>query len=421
MGFILDFIKKYLSLIIPGSIVLLAVIILIPTFLIGSSVRKSMEDSLSQGRKVQSMINSVPSKDQFEQEKMYMDQFESEIDQISQFSTQSSQRELISYKIFPTPTDTSIQLFDDFGQDYRNALEELVKSINALDAPSDIELGASRRSGNTGLGMAGGYSRTSSSSRDRKEDPVLDAICRKRAEMTPVYANPNIFGWYDFWKDYDFNQRGSLDLAVEDCWYSQVAYWIYEDIIASVAKMNEGSSKVSDSAVKRIIAVSFSQPVVTAPASSGGSSRSRGSRVSSDGDLFVYVREGEMPLGVNPWTERVTDEKNDVIHFSFAVILESSKIIPFMRELCSVKDHKFREGFQPDGQLMELRHNQITVLNYNHETVERQDPEHLYYRYGDDPVVRLDLICEYIFSKKGYESIKPESIEALTEDGQMDR
>ena len=35
---------------------------------------------------------------------------------------------------------------------------------------------------------------------------------------------------------------------------------------------------------------------------------------------------------------------------------------------------------------------------------------HRLYRYGDDAVVRLDLICEYIFNKNGYEKIKPESV-----------
>jgi len=42
--------------------------------------------------------------------------------------------------------------------------------------------------------------------------------------------------------------------------------------------------------------------------------------------------------------------------------------------------------------------------------VERDAPDNANYRYGDEAVVRLDLICEYIFNRDGYDKIKPESI-----------
>jgi hypothetical protein len=42
---------------------------------------------------------------------------------------------------------------------------------------------------------------------------------------------------------------------------------------------------------------------------------------------------------------------------------------------------------------------------------------HRYYRYGDDNVVELDLVCEYIFNTKGYEPIKPESVKTTLAGG----
>jgi len=35
---------------------------------------------------------------------------------------------------------------------------------------------------------------------------------------------------------------------------------------------------------------------------------------------------------------------------------------------------------------------------------------HDLYRYGEDAVVELELVCEYIFNKKGYDEIKPELV-----------
>ena len=54
-----------------------------------------------------------------------------------------------------------------------------------------------------------------------------------------------------------------------------------------------------------------------------------------------------------------------------------------------------------------FRHNQITILQSDIRPVVFTNEEHKLYRYGDDAVVQLDLICEYIFDKGGYDAIKP--------------
>ena len=78
-----------------------------------------------------------------------------------------------------------------------------------------------------------------------------------------------------------------------------------------------------------------------------------------------------------------------------------------MQELCSAKEHKFR-GFSGTEQEQTFKHNQITVLETKFKSIE--DQPYSLYDYGEDPVVELDLICEYIFNKKGYEEIKPETV-----------
>jgi hypothetical protein len=79
----------------------------------------------------------------------------------------------------------------------------------------------------------------------------------------------------------------------------------------------------------------------------------------------------------------------------------------FMQELCSAKEHKFK-GFAGNEQEQKFQHNQITVLESKF--MSAGDEPYSLYDYGDSPVVELDLICEYIFNKKGYDEIKPETV-----------
>jgi len=55
-------------------------------------------------------------------------------------------------------------------------------------------------------------------------------------------------------------------------------------------------------------------------------------------------------------------------------------------------------------------HNQITVLNSKIAHVNPTYIDHLYYRYGEGSIIELELTCEYIFNRKGYDNIMPESV-----------
>jgi hypothetical protein len=87
-----------------------------------------------------------------------------------------------------------------------------------------------------------------------------------------------------------------------------------------------------------------------------------------------------------------------------------------MKELCSVKEHQFRgypdpndpvQTFQP---VQTFKHNQITILESKMGSINPNDMTHRYYRYGDDPVVSLDLVCEYVFDIEGYYKIMPQPV-----------
>jgi hypothetical protein len=113
-------------------------------------------------------------------------------------------------------------------------------------------------------------------------------------------------------------------------------------------------------------------------------------------------------------TGRFSNDANniDVTHFNIAVVLNIKSILPFIQELCSAKEHKFK-GFSGDEPEQTFKHNQITVLETKFRSVE--DDAYSLYDYGQDVVVELDLICEYIFNRKGYEEIKPETVKKALE------
>jgi hypothetical protein len=111
------------------------------------------------------------------------------------------------------------------------------------------------------------------------------------------------------------------------------------------------------------------------------------------------------------------DEGIDVIHFNVAVVIGTKAVLPFMQELCSAKQHVVRDAAPPAGD-PNSKHNQITILETKIRSIDQVEQEgiaHRFYRYGEDIVVELDLICEYIFNKEGYDDIKPESAKKVPE------
>jgi hypothetical protein len=237
------------------------------------------------------------------------------------------------------------------------------------------------------------------------EATIIDEICRQKAESASVYANPAGLSGYDFWGEYKYDV-GRKE-TIEDCWYHQLAYWAIEDVIDTIGAMNSGSNSVLTSPAKRLLRVGF-----TASEGTYGDHRRLGSvggtTQKTKGDRPSYVLSIGQGL-TEPCTGRYCNDDIDVIHFNVVVVVSAKAVLPFMKELCSGKQHKFK-GFSGDEQERPFKHNQITILESNIRSIDREDQTHSFYRYGDESVVELDLICEYVFNKKGYDGIKPESV-----------
>jgi len=389
----LSFIKDYSSLVVPAVIVAVAVVIFVLTQLVSSKLRERVEkESISQrGNKISSLIKSAVSNNQWEHEQQYQDAYERDANQIALLVKQTTERELLSYKIFPEPKDPSPLIFVEFGQRFRAGIEQLVASIKGGECPTEAELGKNLPTGSPWGSRTGRRS-------NEVDSTIKEELCQVKAKSASVYCNPTALAGYKFWEEYKYYDIGKEE-SVRQCWYWQLGYWIMEDVINTIAAMNSTSENVLTSPVKRFLSIDFAPERQVL----------MGSKAGTEG-MPRYVLSGENSL-VEPYTRRYCndDDDIDIVHFRLVVLVSAKAVLPFMTELCSAKEHKF-SGFSGQEPKQTFRHNQITILESNIRSINREAVEHELYRYGDAAVVELDLTCECLFSRIGYEEIKPESI-----------
>ncbi len=406
------FVRDYSSLILPLAVTILAIIILLLTpVLLGGKLQEQInQKSISMARRVESLSKDPVSAEQWKIEKKYQLEHQNDANEIKKLVEQTTQRELLSYKIFPEPQERSSFIFEKFGQNYCSALEKLLDKINAAGCPTETELKQ----------HLPGFSTSSKSDPEKKSDEetkmIKDAVCKRRAESSLVYATPAVLSGYSSWKDY---QYPSIEQAVEDCWFSQLAYWIIEDVINTIGKLNGNYNNVIGAPVKRVLAVKFS--------GKNGDSSGDSIRIPEDDrPKYVYDDDDMLTKENKSLTARVTPRTDfqdvqfqlDVVHFNVIILIDARFVLPFIQELCSEKEHTF-SGYPIGRELQnkqKYKHNQITVLESSLQSIKPQENgAYDNYRYGEDPIVELNLICEYVFVKKAYEKIKPPSVGTMTQ------
>ncbi len=388
--------KRHSSLFVPVVIGFVGVLLFVPAQFMSSKLKAQISDGsiTKRGRQVASLRQNAVARTQSSVERERLKAYQSDANQISLLAKELTQRQLLSDKIFPEPKDTSILLFKEFGQRFRSGVDEHLKGVNAGECPTKAELERSL-GGLTGSGRRRG-SRLSRSAWSGAGIEIEDALCRAKAESASVYINPINLSGYVYWGEF---QYAGTPEAIKACWYYQLAYWIIEDIIDTIDAMNSGSDSVFESPAKRFLDVSFDTGV-------GSIYRSRGKTAVGQPGYVLTIDDGL----VVPWTSRVCNDDIDVVHFNVRVIVSTKAVLQFMQQLCSAKRHIIREsGGQIQGPRY-AKHNQITILESEITSIDRRDEIHGLYRYGEDAVVELDLICEYVFSKKGYDELKPESV-----------
>ncbi|MHC4641814.1 MAG: hypothetical protein ACYS32_09235 [Planctomycetota bacterium] len=399
--------KRHSSLMVPVMIGLVGALLFVPSQLMSGKLKAQISDqSITQrGRQVTSLRKNTPASDQWKLERERQQAYKTDANQISLLAKELTQRQLLSDNIFPVPKDSSISLFKDFGKDFRIAIDELLKAVRAGECPTEAELKRSLGALSSRTGRSGRLTQRALSGAGTE---IKDALCRSKAESASVYINPFNLNGYEFWDEY---QYAGTPEAVQDCWYYQLAYWIIEDVIDTIETMNSTSNNVFTSPVKRLRGIWFTtgEPTTRRVVRTAVTGRTLRPSSRTAKDMPRYVLTIHDGLAV-PLTGHVCNSDIDVVHFAVRVIVNTKAVLGFMQDLCSAKEHFVLES---NGQIQSPRsakHNQITILESKIKSIDREDEIHNLYRYGEDAIVELDLICEYVFSTKGYDGIKPLSV-----------
>jgi hypothetical protein len=365
--------KPYSAMLWPVVIVIGGVLVLTAALLMGRSFRSRVQrESIPLGTQVKTLVDTAPQEAQIEIEKRYEDAYERDANAISQLMIETTERELLSYDIFPKPTDTSAMIFSNFSKSYRESIEQLVRKVNGRDCPSEEELKGINQQGAPGSAYWMPATAMSGGARGK----ILEEFYQARAKSASVYVNPAYIAGYIFWENYQYK---NLETGVKDCWDWQLGYWIIEDVFDTVRKINEGSESVWTSPVKRIVGFGFVLPEKLTP--------TRGRTADQTEPKYVIKPEDQL---TEACTGRISNEDINVVQFSVTVVADTGAGV---------------RGNEPERT---YRHNQITILESRVKPISADDPAHQKYRYGPDSSAELELVCEYIFYKKGYEAINPD-------------
>ena len=421
--------KNNLSLLVPVIIALVSVLLFVPTQLMSSKLKKEVEQQSinNGGRRIKTLETSAVSRQQYEMEAERQKAHAADANEIAKLAMQGSRRELLSYDIFPVdPNGFSGLIFQQYGQNYRGGIDKMILSVNGRDCPTDAEI-------QRGLENSSSSSRTRGRGASMMSSPrgsgtnlyggsmmfgnidrmIVDEMCKDRAKSISVYVNPADISGYEYWANYKYDVK--REDAVQDCFYHQLGYWIIDDIFQTINTMNSGHDNVLTAPAKRFMGITFTMGLKR-PRSGGGGAfrggRGRGGvqkKQQEDADRPAYVVTAADGLSES-CTGRYCSGDIHVTHFNFSVIVSTKSVLPFMKELCSVKEHQFQGYPKATEPPQKFKHNQITILESKIGSINPNDMTHRYYRYGDESVVSLDLICEYIFDVKGYDILIPETV-----------
>jgi hypothetical protein len=401
---IVAILRDYTSLVVPVVLIAVAVIILLATpLLMGSKLQEKVKSkSLTLARLAESLSDKAVPADQWIEAQKYQKAHSDDANRISQLARQTTQRELLSYKIFPEPRDKSLGIYQEFGRRYRASIDAMLEHLNATECPTEQEVQDILATSNPGtktvassmpftsdIGGAGG---------NKVDRTIRDVVCTERARSGSMYAVASDLPGYRYWAPNEGGREGEtfeytgVEQSVEACWCWQLGYWIIEDVATTISALNAGSNSVLTSPVKRLLGVNFNSGRV-----------SFGRTGTAARPEYVVLKQNEKPAAL---TLRTCNDDIDVVHFNVSVIVSNRDVLRFMRQLCSGKTHRFR-GYFGNEEEQTFQHNQITILGSKTEAIQRESSEHTLYRYGDDAVVRLDLECEYVFKRSGYDEIKP--------------
>lgn len=384
----MDFIKKNLIIVICGIV---SIISLIAIF-IGQAKIASAKDELAQAQKYIDTIDSlqrgvpiktpdgktlnlIPTKQVIEKLKEISNFYKAQGYQALAKALQANigydpktkkfKRQLLLDGIFPKPI-TPDKPFT-FAQVYNKAINNLLKILDAGDAPTeeDIErhyeiveqdLGfLAEEAVKTKEGKASGKGKKYTEA-DLRETAIQKAILEK-AQSIKVYCNADAL---DIIQEAYVTSSGQPPLP-EDMWWAQLSYWLQTDIIDAISKANANHKNVIEAPVKRVLNIKMMHGYVTP-------------------DGFIGRDDPGLP---DSFTAVTSNKYYDVVRFSITLIIDARMIPLFI-------DKMYREGYYTMYLCNMEAIDQAENLSNRSNKVGTGD---LYY-YGPAPVIKFTSYWE---------------------------
>jgi hypothetical protein len=417
----LSILKNNVSLLVAVIIIVVSILLFIPTKLISSGLKKQIKAlSLSYVNEIQRYKPIIQPEAQMDLEEMRLTAMAEDVNKIGILAMQTTQRQYLNkdaFTIEPNNPFFSPSTFTRFGELYCSEIDRFIAEDKAGACISEAELKLTLENQTTSFGRKTDTIDTSTLTRPRQSSSVLssynaiqikmiDQICEQKAALLSYYVTPESLSGYTYWKEYKYED---FDNAVKDCWYFQLGNWIIQDIFKTIQNMNSGHTNVLDAPVKRLMETSFNLGInrpVFLDFSTGGDQITETRSSAERGDRPKYMLSGKDVL-TETCTNRYCNIDTDITQFRIKLIIRSDALFEFMKELCSEKEHVYTDE---SGKDHNFKHNQITILESSIRSIDTESADHELYRYGENNVSEVDLVCEYSFVKKGYDDIKPETI-----------
>jgi hypothetical protein len=425
----LSILKNNVSLLVAVIIVAVSILLFIPTGIISAGLKKQIKNlSLTYISEIQRYKKDVQPASQLQLEEKRLTAMAEDVNKIDILAKQTTQRQYINKDVFTIEPNNSFftsSIFTDFGKSYCSGIEKLIADGKAGTCITESEIKLTLTSQASSFGRKTDTSIATALTRPKSassffsqysaiELKMIDQICQQKAASLSYYVAPEIVSGYTYWKGYSYQDFG---MAVENCWYYQLSYWIIEDIFKTIQNMNSGHTSALDAPVKRLMETSFTTGI-NRPAfvnvSAGGEQTTTENTATVGGDRPKYMLT-EKDILTETCTNRYCNADTDITQFRIKLIISSDALFEFMKELCSEKDHVYTGE---SGKEQIFKHNQITILETSFRSIDTESADHELYRYGENNVSEVELVCEYSFVKKGYDDIKPKTIKiALGEKG----
>jgi len=442
-----EFIKKRSFLIVCLALFLFGLGLFVPGMMIGADNSEALREVKDKYDSAAGLGKRVVHDNEVARLKKNASQADDDLKKVDELAANTSNRPLIFEKVFPAPRPGTSQFYyGKFGENHSELINGLIRQLNGDDRPSEIEekdaiekagegSNVSRREGYDSYRptMTGAFGRSQQNT-NTLSDQLIFELRDNRAKNISIYCSTDAFCCYDYWKGHP--GTGKTSLLQSNSWFTQLAYWIEQDVVLSILQINSNTASVKENPVKRLIEISFSGSKVDDETGGTYTSRDKSDmgiitrrRTDSHGILPTYVirkmggRDADAGITgdvtgantgnitgnmVSSWTGHVSDETAHVVHFELGVIIDTTQVIAFMNALQSQKEA---------GKINQR--NQITVLEWQMEPLEIEKEKFAGFHYGSGSLTTLRLICEYIFFREGYAKYMPKPVKKLFEEDEV--